>query len=133
MNRIIKFRGKYAQAHEWVYGHYYNNCDCGANHDIIIGYNPETLSAEEYLIKYQFLGQFTGLKDKNGKEIFDGDILFSKNRIKNKYCTVYFDNKFASFCTKDENGVRLLSNHLQNNDCIIAGNIYDNPELLQHP
>lgn len=144
MNRIIKFRGKYAQAHEWVYGHYYNNCDCGANHDIIIGYNPETLSAEEYLIKYQFLGQFTGLVDINGKELYEGDLFMSKEvpdikfrcwRVKGGFATntgvsiwrkdIELDYPFPLVPLSDEQTVSWFEG-----TCYIIGNIHDTPELI---
>ena len=63
--------------------------------------------------------QFTGLLDKKGKEIYEGDIIGEKE--------VYFDKKTASFDLKGSN-LRLWASAGINE---IQGNIYENPELLK--
>ena len=68
------------------------------------------------------LMQYTGLKDKNGKEIYEGDILRYSN---GEILGVAFDNKTAQFTTK----TRWLWPIID--VCEIVGNIYDNPELLE--
>lgn len=76
------------------------------------------------------LMQFTGLKDKNGKEIYEGDILAWKSKYSEKIdqATVFWDGNVAAFNWKmpglnfNKGGIR----HFE-----IIGNIYENPELLK--
>lgn len=67
------------------------------------------------------LMQYTGLKDKNGKEIFEGDIIQCKHGIKGK---VYWAENWAMWAVCGESLMR-------NADGEIIGNIYENPELVQ--
>lgn len=76
------------------------------------------------------LMQFTGLKDKNGKEIYEGDILSNKDTDGNmvvNWCPIS-----AGFCL-DKKGW-MFSHYFKEavdaNQCEVIGNIYENPELL---
>jgi uncharacterized phage protein (TIGR01671 family) len=78
------------------------------------------------------LMQFTGLKDKNGKEIYEGDIVNYGNYTDNdKPCNeeIIFEN--CSFVGReirkfgDKNAVSMIGK-----DCEVIGNIYENPDLL---
>lgn len=80
--------------------------------------------------------QYTGLKDKNGKEIYEGDILYNNFNAKgivkfiNGMFVVYFEYE-ESVCSKDNDKMttRLIS---VNSITRIIGNIYENPELLKN-
>lgn len=79
------------------------------------------------------LMQYTGLKDKNGKEIYEGDILLVDGH---RYCEVIWHKHIAGFDTRYIKGAsnRILFEALENNQietrCEVIGNIYENPELL---
>lgn len=157
MNREIKFRGKQTVTGKWIYGDlsfatYFlkdemkpfilNPIDvreCGYN-----TYHYEVIS--------ETIGQYTGLKDKNGKEIYEGDIVefLDTGEEGYEYKEGYDFNNIASIVW--ENGRFELDNIYDNNsavlefmnnesheefidelmsDCQIIGNVFENSELLE--
>ena len=80
------------------------------------------------------LMQYTGLHDKNGKEIYDGDIVYCQTKYgKAKAIIKFIDGKFVAYwnsaLTHPENGYHIACYEI-NKRFEVIGNIYDNPELL---
>ena len=77
---------------------------------------------------------FTGLTDKNGKEIFKGDILCCIHRKFNREVEMVWDEEKYSFAIKEPNNPRYtttIPEFKKYNEFEIIGNIYENPELLE--
>ena len=141
--RVIKFRGKNHETGQWFYGHYTEGSwidptdgtevkrhiihgEDGFLHDI----DPETL------------GQFTGLYNKNGKGIYEGDILkVTFTNGKPIYKLVKFHSDKAAFCMANNSDLQhegwldIWSNisreWVHSMRATVAGNIYDNPQLIK--
>lgn len=143
--REILFRGKRCDNSEWVQGYYIRAEHHWHNHGIHKDWITLGASANggwfalhnKYAVKAETVGQFTGLTDKNGKKIFEGDIIkipddydefginageiyevyfaFGGFRLKPKY------SKAKGFWLEDDETVEII------------GNIHDNPELLESP
>lgn len=94
-----------------------------------------TYPMEYSLMNYDIM-QFTGLLDKPGKEIYEGDIvtgnLFFNGGTLPTMGQIKWDDGFAAFCLLNLGGNTLLHNHDRTSFKII-GNIYENPELLEEP
>jgi len=137
--REIKFRGKKIDNKKWVYGYFYEEC----GNTYIIENKQKQKESElfrnsPYKIDKDTVGQFTGLKDKNGGEIYEGDILEvcngSINGIpwmdKKPYAVEYIINKgfrMCMFCWDENGDNNMNSTHW----CKVIGNIHENPELLK--
>ena len=130
MVREVLFRGKTEKNDNWVYGSL-NNTD----HQFPeIMYCDKNWSVCSTSIKPETIGQYTGLKDKNGTKIFEGDIVgcFCNTQIfQVKWCDVrggYFLDDVV-MCGGSEPAPECLGNLVDTIEVI--GNIYDNPELLE--
>lgn len=89
--------------------------------DVHLGLITSNLYYDE-VMKIKSLMQYTGLKDKTGREIYEGDIVENKYRHKIKFIT-------GCFCLEDKYGSTspLFESHKA---MTVIGNIYENPELL---
>ena len=138
MKREILFRGKSTISKEWVYGDLVHTSQLTAIKEVNGDYfRPISVSPDT-------IGQYTGLKDKNGKKIFEGDVVHLKGdgnggtKVgKDYYRVVTFHE--GSFCISIEDGVHhpvhtpiyeyCDSHSIVNWDVI--GNVTDNPELMK--
>ena len=77
------------------------------------------------------LMQFTGLKDKNGKEIFEGDIIKATYEQEFEFGEVFWDNDSASFDIRGDNWKSMENLQEAPQYYEVIGNIYENPELLE--
>lgn len=81
-------------------------------------------------IDYKTIGQYTDLTDKNGKKIFEGDIVnFKTTAYLFKNCLIKYNSQLARFCAVDNKGHSYPMD--EKFEYEIIGNIYDNPELLR--
>ena len=140
--RSNKFRGIGIDTEEWAYG-YFTECEEEADNGCIGHlYKRITiklpyivnLKNEATMVKPETVGQSTGLPDRNGKEIFDGDVVegekySGKPGIYNNHTGVvkFRHESFSSFGINQYKGQEAKINSLFE----IIGNIYGNPELLE--
>lgn len=136
--RQILFRGKRVDNGEWVCGYLYRLSERLNPFIMFINSN-----AESHEVILETVGQFTGLCDKNGNKIFEGDILETAGPDGADYQDVvhfgHFNdddnhgNEYIGFYVKLGNyTTSLLEMPLgKHNYCYVIGNIYDNPELLE--
>lgn len=126
MKRIVKFRGKEIKSDEWVYGSLttYPNGRC----EIVVFDDSEIL---EYEVDVESVGQFTGLHDKDGKEIYEGDVITQYLVLPNyrnaRRGQVVFDKLWRFVLLSERRLYHLFGDGLTQE---VIGNIHDNPNLL---
>jgi uncharacterized phage protein (TIGR01671 family) len=127
MNRTIKFRGKRTDDGVWVYG------DLIHDKAITVTGLRDRVRVGKYEVIPETVGQLTGLLDKNGKEIYEGDIL--------KYALNDEEDTVARLAFSIQDGAYILCNDelwidetfavASAENSFVIGNIHDNPELLK--
>ena len=131
--REILFRGKDFSGvinHSWCFG----SLDTTEDDRAIIIYLDRFENKCQILVNPETVGQYTGLKDKNGTKIFEGDIvdvLYDVNYIGIAAERIgVFEVVFHNGCfMKQKGGVRY--HFIPSDKCTVIGNIYDNHELLE--
>ena len=132
MNRKIIFRGKDLIHNKWIYGGLAEDKDGNA---VILSKNNWQKGG---CVDKETIGQFTGLLGKNGKEIYEGDILLFRTDIftSKPIVVVFHHGAFGYFYTGDF--VSFVGNtnfkfYINGSDesFEIIGNIHDNPELIK--
>ena len=148
--REILFRAKNKNTHEWVYGCYVRMLSAaGFVYAVLVPAENPDESNVIYPIIPETVGEYTGLTDKNGKKIFEGDILKSFLRRR----PIIFVVKYGAFrpdffyaCAEDKGydinkriyGLFAKDNNSQELMLVedmhlaeVIGNIHDNPELVE--
>ncbi|MBR4930403.1 MAG: hypothetical protein IKZ00_06330 [Bacteroidaceae bacterium] len=139
--REILFRGKRIDNGEWVLGSYIEAGDSAESVFVIIPRNAEHWGSAEFNCGYQVdpdtIGQYTGLKDKNGRCIFEGDIVeavLPPSISQPSFVWPFMPVVFAEgvFGLQDHRGgVTPFKSFAPTVTFEIKGNVYDNPELLK--
>ena len=129
--REILFRGKRLDNGDWVYGYYVHIGPVSCQRAYIIPEYASSLYVNE--VDPSTVGQYTGLKDKNGKRIFDGDVAKVLQGKDKDIAYVGFENGAFMLYPKTGNIYeRTLWEYWYNDwDVEVIGNITDNPELLE--
>lgn len=104
-----------------------NNTDKKMYYSDKIGISNFFMQLEHGILDKETLGQFTGHKDKNGKEIYEGDI----TAIAKSYGKIEWDNDKLQYYVKWDFGVYEELCEWKNSSNVV-GNIYENPELLKY-
>lgn len=126
MSREILFKAKRKDNGEWVQGYYYQIWGKGYilwgmtnNMPDMVEVNPDTLC------------QYTGLTDKNGKKIWENDIVVEKHKgiVTVKY-RVVFDLEEAAWMLETKSGARYGIGAVNQRNYEVCGNFFDNSELL---
>ena len=126
--REILFRGK-KYSDEWVNGNLFVD-NKKEKYEICTGYFNHRINVQ---VIPQTIGQFVGLTDKNGKKIFEGDIVKSCES-ENIHVVKYFGNdNYPAFDCIPQTPMwecNILSFLVNTEGCEVIGNIFDNPELI---
>ena len=136
--REILFRGKtrkngqkvYIGTGEKVPGHWVYGGIFPGTGDYSIIYGGETeKDLEKHVVYSETVGQYTGLKDKNGKKVFEGDIVRKTN--KGRHPEIFIANIRTCFYTIEEVYYSPFEHFTESCEYEIIGNMHDNPELLE--
>ena len=139
--REILFRGKRRDNGDWIYWDMLGHITTHTGK--ISKYTQKTKYGESYYyyayqlwnrIDHSTIGQYTGLKDKNGKRIFEGDVVVLHGRSlprwyhEGQHVVVEYDGSgFVPLCEYDSD----CGDFVIAGECEIIGNVHDNPELMR--
>ena len=136
MKREIRFRGKRLDNGEWAYG---SLITCHKYTDIWTPTESGTVDRKE--VDPETVGQYTGLEDRDGREIYEGDILLLSDRGCHEesavvehglYGWTFYGPKNAVFQSDGSHTYRAVENcRFMFGTGVVVGNIHDNPELTE--
>ena len=123
--REILFRGRLKNGLGWAEG----NLNIRKNEIAII--TPDETPIGRYgQVDPETIGQYTGLCDKNGTKIFEGDVIRRKGDFMASNYVIRYIDKYAAFIGMSY-GNNEIYLHRCDADFVVIGNIHDNPELLE--
>lgn len=131
--REILFRGKRLSDGEWVDGNLFVD-EMKDKHEILVGYVNYRVG---WGVDPKTVGQFTGLTDKNGTKVFEGDIVSVKLKDSNGECweetkrVHYNSNECCWYPMRWNEECDFCEGWTEITSIEVIGNIHDNPELLE--
>lgn len=136
--RKIVFRGKRIENGEWVEGYLVKlpsaiqiGSDYSPWYIIVPPVDPDD-DGGRYNVDPETVGQYTGLTDKNGKKIFEWDVVKTeKFNAPNKLYIIKFDLLLGAFIGEDDGTMYFTTFDGDSDQFEVIGNIHDNPELLK--
>jgi uncharacterized phage protein (TIGR01671 family) len=142
--RQIKFRGKDLNTGDWVYGDLHTLCDKPHIHTEPTSY---PFAGKRSFVNSDTIGQYTGLQDKNGREIYEGDIIRKTETTYRmtdigvvKYCNeeakfvLHVTDKYRAYDFSFVKDFQSQDGHATvpcHNEYEVVGNVYDDKELLK--
>ena len=140
--REILFRGKRIDNGEWIYGFLSKSRNIEEKPALLkpcVDYEEKGVMVSS-IVDPETVGQYTGLTDKNGNKIFEGDIIAYEDETPGQY--EYHDSLFINRgVIRFDAGQFYFTNSIAATmddllykgtlDCEVIGNIHDNPELLE--
>ena len=132
--REILFRGKRVDNGEWVYGYVAIHTIIGDETELktVIVQKPDKIyQYDSWTVIPETIGQYTGLKDKNGKKIFEGDIVFcGDGKVPTEIRWVQESSAFMAYNLKRKE-CHLLNKYFDRFIGEVIGNEHDNQGLVE--
>jgi uncharacterized phage protein (TIGR01671 family) len=117
--REILFRGKGMGGKKWLYGHFFRAS--GEMPEIAV--TEGVHAGKRFMVIPETVGEYTGLKDKNRADIFEGDIVMVRDGESSRIMSVMFIN--GSFCFTGQRNI--YAPLVSSGKLEVVGNIHDTP------